>query len=124
MLGLVVEEESDDDYYDDVAEFSFLQRGTCNTVPVGWILINSKSTSNILIITDFIKKIFHSNGTYINIHCNAGMSQVTKEATLKDCGTAWFNEGAISNILYLHKVKHRFLIHYDCDEGVFSIHKP
>ena len=119
MVGLVVEEESDKDDYNDVAEFSFIQKGNSKTVPVSWIPLNRGSTAKIFSNLNLIKNTRHDDGRYINIHCNARVWRMIKDANLKGYGTVWFDKGDIANIFYFHKVKQRFPIHYDFDEDVF-----
>ena len=93
-------------------------------MPVKWILLDSASTVNIFSNLYLFKNNRHVNGRYINIHRNAGVRRVTNGANLKGYGTVWFNKGAISNILYLHKAKQRFTIQYDWNEYVLSIQNP
>ena len=84
MVGLVVEEKSDEDDYDDVSELYLFQKVTRKTVSVLWILILSGSTANISRNLDLVKNTHHENGFYINIHCNTGFLWNTKEAILRD----------------------------------------
>ena len=44
---------------------------------------------------------------------------------LKNYGNVWFDERAITNILCLKNVKHKYRVTYDSStDGVFTVHKP
>jgi len=39
---------------------------------------------------------------HLVLHCNAGMTTVTKKGDLKGCGAVWYHPTGISNILSLN----------------------
>ena len=47
------------------------------------------------------------------IHYNAVNRRVTNEATLKDYGTVWFDEGVIAKILSFGRIREKYPVRYD-----------
>jgi hypothetical protein len=101
--------------YDSSGEFSFHQGGSKYVDP-NWILLDSQSTADIFCNPALLSNI-RDAGKSLKVHCNAGTSIVTPVGTLKNYGEVWFNNKAIANILSLAKVKERYPIHYDSDNG-------
>jgi hypothetical protein len=101
--------------YDSSGEFSFHQGGSKYVYP-NWILLGSQSTADIFCNSALLSNI-RDAGKSIKVHCNAGTIIVTQVGTLKNYGEVWFNKKAIANILSLAKVKERYPVHYDSDNG-------
>ena len=56
---------------------------------------------------------------------NGGIITTKKIGYLKNYGEVWFDERAITNILCLKNVKHKYRVTYDSStDGVFTVHKP
>ena len=48
-----------------------------------------------------------------------------KKTYVKNYGEVWFDERAITNIMYLNNVKEKFRVTYDSDrDGNLTVHKP
>jgi hypothetical protein len=101
--------------YNSSGEFSFHQGGSKYVDP-NWILLDSQSTADIFCNPALLSNI-RDAGKSIKVHCNAGTSIVTQVGTLKNYGEVWFNKKAIANILSLAKVKERYPVHYDSENG-------
>ena len=94
------------------------------TIESEWILLDNHPTEDVLIKPRMVQNIHHPGGRYIKTHCNVGKCRVTKESTLKGYGTVWFDEGAITNILYLSSIREKYPIYYDTEGNYFSVVKP
>ena len=56
---------------------------------------------------------------------NGGNLITHKKAYVENYGEVWFNERAITNIMFLKNVKDKFRVTYDSDrDGTFTVHKP
>ena len=56
---------------------------------------------------------------------NGGSITTNRQGHLKNYSDVWFDERAISNILYLNNMKKKYRVTYDSAEnGTFTVHKP
>ena len=61
----------------------------------------------------------------MSVKGNGGSITTNKIGYLKHYGEVWFDERAITNILCLKNVKHKYQVTYDSSpDGVFTVHKP
>ena len=61
----------------------------------------------------------------MSVKGNGGSITTKKIGYLKNYGKVWFDERAITNILCLKNVKHKYRVTYDnSTDGVFTVHKP
>ena len=61
----------------------------------------------------------------MSVKGNGGSITTKKIGYLKNYGKVWFDEHAITNILCLKNVKHKYRVTYDSStDGVFTVHKP
>ena len=92
-------------------------------IPSGSIGLDSMSSVDIFGDSRLLENIRTAHET-MRIVCNAGNMTVNKVGDFKGYGTVWFHEGAIANILSLHRVKQKFRVTYDSDVGdCFKIHR-
>jgi hypothetical protein len=111
--GVLVDDWKSD--CDSTGEFS-CHIGDTTYVNPHWILLDSQSTADIFCNPNLLTNIRYA-GKSIKIHCNAGTSIATQVGTLKNYGEVWFNPNAIANILSLARVKEKYSVRYDSDEG-------
>jgi hypothetical protein len=50
----------------------------------------------------------HILDSYMNIHCNAGVTMMNLVGDLAGYGTVWFHKDGIANILSLARVKEKY----------------
>jgi hypothetical protein len=114
---LMLEEEVEQEYtdYDSTCEFSFHLGGSKYVNP-NWILLDSHSTAYIFCNPKLLTHIRNA-GKSIKLHCNAGTSIITQKGTRQKYGEVWYNAKGITNILSLAKVKHKYSVRYDSDDG-------
>jgi Cu/Zn superoxide dismutase len=61
----------------------------------------------------------------LKVHYNAGTKVVKHVATMKNYGTAWFNEQGMANILSMSMVKKKFPVRYEIAKSEqFVVSKP
>jgi hypothetical protein len=111
--GVLVEDWNSD--CDSTGEFSF-HIGNTKYINPHWILLDSQSTADIFCNPSLLSNIRYARKS-IKIHCNAGTSIVNQVGTLKNNGDVWVNPKAIANILSLARVKERYSVRYNSDEG-------
>jgi hypothetical protein len=114
---LMLEEEVEEEYtdYDSTGEFSFHLGGSKYVNP-NWILLDSQSTADIFCNPNLLTNIRNA-GKYIKVHCNARTSIITQKGTLENYVEVWYNAKGIANILSLEKVKQKYPVRYDSDNG-------
>ena len=86
------------------------------TVDPHWILLDSQSTMDIFYNRKLLRNICES-GSWMDIHCNAGIMSTTLVGDLPGYGTVWFHEGGIANILSLARVKDKFTVVFHSKQG-------
>ena len=61
----------------------------------------------------------------MSVKRNGGSITTNKIGYIKNYGDVWFDKRAITNILCLKNVKHKYRVTYDSStDGVFTVHKP
>jgi hypothetical protein len=89
-----------------------------------WILLNNCATLNLFCNRKLVVHIRPSKNK-MTIHCNAGVTTTNLIADLPGFGEVWFSEHAIANILSLSKVKEKYRVTFDSNNGnLFVVHKP
>jgi hypothetical protein len=78
--------------------------------------LDTGSTSDIFCNRKLVTDIRLSSGS-LKVHCNAGTKVVNNVATLRNYGTAWFNDDGIVNILSMSLVNTNFPVRYDSTTG-------
>jgi N-acetylmuramoyl-L-alanine amidase len=62
--------------------------------------------------------------TYMDIHCNAGVTSTNMVGDLPGYGEVWYNPNGIANILSLARVKEKHQVTFDSAGGnKFVVHK-
>ena len=89
-----------------------LQKSAINTIETGWLLLYNQSIYGIFSNTWIAKDIRHSWGSYIEIHYNSGKRCVMREETIKVYCTVWYDETAITNILYFRNIGEKYPVRY------------
>ena len=136
MLMAGVEEGEFDDEYETVV---FHQDGQVSTnvvenvmgmlkqgkkLPVDWILLDNQSTVDVFQNRKLLRNI-RENSTYMDIHCNAGIVSTNLVGDLPGYGTVWYHPKGIANILSLSRLKEKYRVTYDSENGNdFIVHKP
>ena len=88
------------------------------------LLLENQSTCDIFCNPKLLKNI-HSTPNSMSVKGNGGSITTNKIGYLKNYGKVWFDERAITNILYLKNVKHKYQVTYDSStDGVFTVHTP
>ncbi len=102
-----------------------LQTGTDGRVPKTWILLDNQSTVDVFYNDDLLENI-RENDTYMDIHCNAGVTSTNMVGELPGYGTVWYHPKGIANILSLARIKERgYQVTYDSHNGnLFRMKKP
>jgi len=81
-----------------------LHNGTKGRVPKTWILLDNQSTVDVFHNAALLTNI-RKNKTYMDIHCNAGVTSTNMIGELSGYGTVWYQPKGIANILSLARVK-------------------
>ena len=88
------------------------------------LLLDNQSTCDIFCNPKLLKNI-HSTPNSMSVKRNCGSITTNKIGYLKNYGDVWFDERAITNILFLKNVKQKYQVTYDSStDGVFTVHKP
>jgi hypothetical protein len=103
-----------EDEYDDEDELSFHQAS--EHVNPKWILLDNQSTTDFG-FNDALMTNINDAGKIINIHFNAGTQCVIDFGTLKNYEEVWYSKDAITNIIFLPRVKERCPVKYDSTNG-------
>jgi hypothetical protein len=92
-------------------------------VPNSWILLDNQSTVDVFHNEELIKNIRQSD-TYMDIHCNAGVTSTNLIADLPGYRVVWYHPKGIANILSLARVVEHCRVTYDSTDGnKFRVHK-
>jgi hypothetical protein len=95
-----------------------------NALPKTWILLGNQSTVNVFQNASLLTNI-RQNKSYMGIHCNAGVASTNMIGDLAGYGTVWYHADGIANILLLSRVKSRYRVTIDSQDGdEFRVHKP
>ena len=89
-----------------------IQKGARKTIETGWLLFDNHSTYEIFSNTWISKDTRNYSRSYMEIYCNSGKRRVMREETIKVYGTVWYDEMAITNILYLRNTREKFTVRY------------
>ena len=88
------------------------------------LLLYNQLTCNIFCNPKLLKNI-HSTPNSMSVKGGSGRITTNKIGYLKNYGKVWFDERAITNILCLKNVKHKYRVTYDSSTyGVLTVHKP
>jgi len=127
FLSSEIHDMDDDEGGDDVHMNEFmLYNNPCkhlsDVVPRNWILLDNQSTVDVFHNKELLVNVRES-GRVLNIHCNAGVASTSTVGDLPGYGEVWLYEEGIANILSLSRVKERFRITYDSENGnQFVVH--
>jgi hypothetical protein len=93
------------------------------SIPKSWILLDNQSTVDMFHNEKLLQNI-RTIDTYMDIHCNAGVTSTNMVGDLHGYGTVWYHPNGIANILSLKRVKEKYLVTYNSQEGnAFVVHK-
>ena len=90
-----------------------------------WILLDSQSTVDVFCNPRLLSNARDAKRQLV-LHCNSGMTMVTKKGDLKGYGTVLFHPEGIANILSLSNVSKKYCVTYDSgnkDEQGLVVHK-
>lgn len=97
-----------------------------NNIPKSWILLDNCSTVDVFCNPNLLSNIRKSN-IDLTIECTSGECNTNLIRDLRGYGTVWFHPRGIANIFSLSRVKNRYNIRYDSDNGLnyneFVLHK-
>ena len=91
-------------------------QGLGNVISTWWLMLDRKSTINVIINKEIENDICNIHGHFVRVHCNAGTRIIRTEATLTGFGTVWFENRCITNILFMPKAKNNDHLIYDREE--------
>ena len=118
-------DDLDDDVDDEENEFMLYTnpcKNSTDVVPRNWVLLDNQSTVDVFHNKDLLTNVRES-GRVLNIHCNAGVATTSMMGYLPGYGDVWVYEDGIANILSLSRVKEKFRVTYDSDNGnKFVVH--
>ena len=94
-------------------------------VSLSWILLDNCSTVDVFHNGELLENI-RSGMSYMDIHCNAGMTSTNLVGDLPGYGEVWYHPNGIANILSLARVKDRgYHVTYDSHNGnEFRVYNP
>ena len=88
------------------------------------LLLDNQSTCDIFCNPKLLENI-HSTPNSMSVKGNGGSITTNKIGYLKNYGKVCFDERAITNILCLKNVKHKYRVTYNSStDGVFTVQKP
>jgi hypothetical protein len=76
-------------------------------VDPNWILLDNQLTIDVFYNSAMLQNI-HVSSSYMNIHCNAGVTTMNLVGDLAGYGEAWFHKDGIANILSLARVEEKY----------------
>eukprot|EP00536_Pseudo-nitzschia_multiseries_P000330 jgi/Psemu1/757/gm1.757_g len=114
-----------DYHFSDDAEYLFTQSKSEGGVNPYWILLDSESSLNLIVIPELVTNIREApNNGFMNIHCNSGVSRTNLIADLPGFGVVWFYEGGLANVLSLALVSDQYRVTMDTSiDNALYVHK-
>ena len=92
-------------------------------IPSTWILLDNQSTVCAFTNGDLLKNIREVD-SWMDIHCNAGVTSTNMVGDLKGFGEVWYNPKGIANILSMAVVEKSFRVTYDSGNDMgFTVEK-
>jgi len=118
-------EHLDEDEDNEDNEFLFYTnpcKHSSDIVSRNWVLLDNQSTVDVFQNKELLTNV-RDSGRVLNIHCNAGVALTSLMGYLPGYGEVWLYEGGITNILSLSRVKKRYRVTYDSENGnKFVVH--
>jgi len=122
---LNMSEHMDEDEDSEDSEFLFYTspcKNPSDVVSRNWVLLDNQSTVDVFQNKELLTNV-RDSGRVLNIHCNAGVASTSLMGYLPGYGEVWLYEGGIANILSLSRVKKRYRVTYDSENGnKFVVH--
>jgi hypothetical protein len=88
-----------------------------------WVLLDNQSTVDVFYNHRLLKNIKEVD-TWMDIHCNAGVTSTNLQGELPGYGTVCFHKDGIANILSLSKTAAKHRVTYGSVDGnEFRVHK-
>jgi hypothetical protein len=88
-----------------------------------WILLDNQSTVDVFYNRRLLRNIREAD-SWMDIHCNAGITSTYLQGDLPGYGTVWFHKDGIANILSLSKTAAKHHVTYGSRNGnEFRVHK-
>jgi hypothetical protein len=101
---------------------SVLMNQSTSHVPKDRILLDNQPTVDVFYNDKLLQNIRKSD-TYMDIHCNAGVTSTDMVGDLPGYGEVWYHPNGIANILSLTRVKDKHQVTFDSAGGnKFVVH--
>ena len=120
--------QTDDSEDDEGEENEFVlytnpcKQHSSDIVSRNWVLLDNQSTVDVFQNKELLTNV-RDSGRILNIHCNAGIATTSMVGHLPGYGEVWLYEEGIANILSLSRVKEKYRVTYDSQDGnKFVVH--